>query len=518
MKMTKQLMGLFCFYFGWCLPALGSEPTNIGSRLELFVDAHLIDSMKGVIRKLHSPQPKGPVMAFDQPWEGAATGNVTVFDDGIPGGTPSYNMYYVGIPMRGDYRDYPNIYGPPVVCLAQSRDGVHWTRPNLKIFTGEFTDRYGKKFTIPEPNNIVWIGQGKYVNTSDNFVPFKDTNPNCKTEARYKAIGRYLHLPDTAPPTPDNTGYPWPPGAGLMALQSPDGIHWSLMQQERIIKKTETDAQNVAFWDSLRGEYRCYTRVKRKDGTFLRSIATLTSKDFIHWSDPPIWLDYRDAPEEHLYNDCILPYYRAPHIYLGMIMRLVPGRRWVENHPEAEISDAIFMSSRDGVHFDRSFVEGWIRPGLDLQHESWLHGNTAPAWGLLATAPGELSVYWIDHSQQLDSIPQLQRGTLRTDGFVSVNAKHDGGEFTTKPLRFTGVALRMNISTSAIGSVRVEIQDAAGKPIPGYTLDDCTEIFGDSLEQVARWKGGSYVGKLAGKPIRLRFVLKDADLYAIRFR
>ena len=118
-----------------------------------------------------------------------------------------------------------------------------------------------------------------------------------------------------------------------MALQSPDGIHWSLMQQERIIKKTETDAQNVAFWDSLRGEYRCYTRVKRKDGTFMRLIATLTSKDFIHWSDPPIWLDYGGAPEEHLYNDCILPYFRAPHLYLGMIMRLVPGRRWVENHP-----------------------------------------------------------------------------------------------------------------------------------------------------------------------------------------
>ena len=75
----------------------------------------------------------------------------------------------------------------------------------------------------------------------------------------------------------------------------------------------------------------------------------------------------------------------------------------------------------------------------------------------------------------------------------------------------------MNYSTSAAGSVRVEIQDADGKPIPGYALDDCPEIYGDALAEVVRWKGGDDVGKLAGKPVRLRFVLKDADLYSIRF-
>jgi len=247
-------------------------------------------------------------------------------------------------------------------------------------------------------------------------------------------------------------------------------------------------------------------------------IATLNSKDFINWSDPPEWLDYGGAPEEHLYNDCILPYFRAPHIYLGMIMRLVPGRRWVPNHPEAEISDAVFMSSRDGVHFDRSFMEGWIRPGLDPQHESWLHGNTAPAWGLLATAPGELSVYWIDHGQQLKSVPRLQRGTLRTDGFVSIRAPYGGGELTTRPLRFAGRELVMNFSTSAAGSVRFEMQNPAGKAIPGFALEDCPEIFGDRIDQVVAWKQGSDVRKLSGQPVRLRVVMRDADLYSIQFR
>ena len=83
---------------------------------------------------------------------------------------------------------------------------------------------------------------------------------------------------------------------------------------------------------------------------------------------------------------------------------------------------------------------------------------------------------------------------------------------------FEGKELVMNFSTSAAGSVRVEIQNIDGKPIEGFTLDDCPEIFGDRIEQVVKWKGGSDVSKLVGKPIRIRFVLKDADLYSIRFR
>jgi len=90
------------------------------------------------------------------------------------------------------------------------------------------------------------------------------------------------------------------------------------------------------------------------------------------------------------HNPAVLP---CPHILLCLTMRLVSGRVWVKEHPEDQVSDAVFMSSRDGLHFDRRFLEAWIRPGLDPNRESWIHGNTAPAWGILETAPGELSVY-----------------------------------------------------------------------------------------------------------------------------
>ena len=63
----------------------------------------------------------------------------------------------------------------------------------------------------------------------------------------------------------------------------------------------------------------------------------------------------------------------------------------------------------------------------------------------------------------------------------------------TKPLRFDGKELEINYSTSAGGAVRVEIQDAAGRPIPGFGLEDCEQIVGDQIERVVVWKDTSDV-------------------------
>ena len=83
---------------------------------------------------------------------------------------------------------------------------------------------------------------------------------------------------------------------------------------------------------------------------------------------------------------------------------------------------------------------------------------------------------------------------------------------------FEGSELVLNVSTSAAGGVNVEVQDDRGIPIEGFSMSDCHEVFGDSLERTVTWGGGKNLGDLAGNPVRLRFVLKDADLYSLRFR
>jgi len=112
---------------------------------------------------------------------------------------------------------------------------------------------------------------------------------------------------------------------------------------------------------------------------------------------------------------------------------------------------------------------------------------------------------------------RLRRFTIRVDGFVSANAPLSGGEVITRPLTFTGKRLFINYATGAAGSVRVEIQDASGQAIPGYSLQESEELFGDSLEQPVLWKQGANVSGLEGQAVRLRFVLADADLYSFRF-
>jgi hypothetical protein len=171
------------------------------------------------------------------------------------------------------------------------------------------------------------------------------------------------------------------------------------------------------------------------------------------------------------------------------------------------------MSSRDGLHFDRRFMEAFLRPGHDIRN--WTDRNNMIAWGVVPTAPDEISIYYSQNYQHPTA--HLRRGVLRTDGFVSVNAPYDGGELVTKPLIFEGNDLVINYATSAAGSVRVEIQDADGKPIERRSLEDAQEIYGDEIERVVSWKAGGDLGALAGKPVRLRFVLKDADLYSLRF-
>ncbi|MCD4726260.1 MAG: hypothetical protein K8R46_01250 [Pirellulales bacterium] len=462
------------------------EPVDVGSRLEPIVDDYLVERLDGATLRLHPPTPREIALKFDRPWEGIYTGYFTVLKDG-----DRYRMYYRGLPEARHDLDIE------VTCYAESDDGIHWTKPNLGLFEVRGTKQ----------NNVVLARHP----ACHNLAPMLDANPNAPPDQRSKALGGGQI-------------------SGLIALVSPDGIHWKELHKEPVIasdvcgSKDVFDSQNVSFWSEREGCYVCYFRLwEREKGKRVRWIARTTSKDFVNWSRP-VSLTLDGKPRQQLYTNQLSPYVRATHVYLGMPTRFMQRRRALSKEQIAALGtpgqftndcvDVTLVSARGGNELKRTFLEAFIRPGPDPHN--WTSRANYSACGIVQTGPEELSFY-VQHRYGYPTA-HLGRYTLRPDGFASVNAPFTGGEMTTKPLLFAGKALKINFATSAAGSIRVEIQDTDGKPIPGFTLEDCPEIIGDQIERTVSWKQGLDVGALAGKPIRLHFVMKDADLYAIRFQ
>lgn len=482
----------------------GQESVDIGSRRELFVDGHLIHKLTNAQRRMHHPVPREVSVVHDAAWEGAGSGYHSVIHDG-----DTYRMYHRGSKLGVENGRLKT--GPQVYCYAESQDGIRWTKPELGLF-----EHNGSK-----QNNIIWTGVGVH-----NFAPFLDTRPDCPPESRFKALA------GTAKE------------GGLFAFHSPDGIHWSLMRKEPVVTEGAFDSQNLAFWDPTAKKYRAYFRTFTEGTTTgkvwkpagYRAIRTASSADFLSWGDEAD-LTYEDSPVEHLYTNQIGPYFRAPHILIGLptryiergwspSMRALPQLKDREQRSTAHlrygtaITEGLLMASRNGVHFER-WNESFMRPGPQ-RPETWQYGQNYIAWHAVETksslpgAPNEMSLYASEGSWTGDS-NAIRRYTMRLDGFVSINAGWKGGELITRPVKFSGNRLGLNFATSAAGDIRVEIQSADGKPMPGFALDGCAEVFGDELDRTVEWENGSDVSSLAGKSVRLRFVLKDADLYALKF-
>jgi len=493
-----------CATFFVVVIANAAVPIEIGSRRELFVDRHLIDKLEGARLALHHPQAREIAVRFDQPWEGNTSGYPTVMHDG-----ERFIMIYRGHRMIWDGGKLRMSHSP-VVCYAESRDGIRWTKPNLRKFP--LRGQMAKQGTDPLDNNIVWPGSPY----SGTFVPFLDPREGCPPAEKFKAVGGNRHT-------------------GLHLFTSPDAIDWK-KSEEAIFKRGALDSMNVVFWEPRMQRYVLYFRTV-VDG--MRSVSMTTSPDLRNWSEP-VPLKYPGSPRQQMYTNGIHPYHRAPHIRFGFPTRYT-ARRMTDQlrslEPVAlraeltaayarvgsDLTDGLFMSSRDGVHFHR-WDEAFHRPGREAGalNSNWMYGDNYQGYGLFETAsadtnvPSEISMlfsegYWREGETR------LRRYRIRPDGFVSVQAPYAGGELITKPIVFTGRELHLNYATSAAGSVQVEIRAVDGTHTPGFTTEDCIELIGDSLRQTVRWKDGADLASLSGKPVRIRFVMRDADLYSFQF-
>lgn len=488
--MLRTTMSLLC-----CLlvspTVLAAEPIEIGTRLELFVDRHLIDEMRGDAElRLHEPRDEGNVLAYDGPADSRFVNYVTILHDREAG---LYCMYYRS--RVGGERDYTN---DETTNYAESQDGINWTQPKL--------DQY--EYDDLDWNNVIVAGQAPLMH---NFSPFLDTNPSTPADERFKAIAGVKP-------------------SGVYGFVSADGVRWEKMHDEAMFHGAEQgwrlDSQNVAFWSEHEQKYLMYYRVV--PGGRARSVARATSEDFTHWSagKPMTYSDTGTIiPSQQLYTNQTHPYFRAPHIYIATPARFMSGRQVVTDAQAKELgvnpkyyrdtSDVVLLTTRgNGHHYDRVFNSAFLKPGIGLQN--WVSRTNYPALNVVQTGEHEMSMYVLqDYAQP--SI-HLRRYSMRLDGFASVQASLDGGEVVTKPITFDGTELVLNFSTSAAGSVKVELQDDHGQPIEGFTLADCREQIGNEIERVVSWKGDPELGALAGRPVRLRLIINDADVYSFQFR
>jgi hypothetical protein len=500
----------------------------IGTGREVFWDDFLIEKTEADFR-LTVPEKREIVMTFNRPWEGNICGYFQVLNDG-----EKFRIYYFG----GNLQDEESTHDF-VRCMLTSRDGIHWERPELGLV----------EFEGSKKNNIVMGHTGNFSEFPANFFVFVDTNPACRPEERFKAISEGGDRGEFTP-RPEE----WAKGGleyrALWGYTSPDGIHWNKMPQSPLLKKGRFDSLNTASWDSFHNEYRVYYRdvhpwngpPRPKKDLDVRDVRLATSKDFIHWNDDRTILRYGDAPDEELYTNGITPYYRAPHILVGFPTRYIQ-RNWepmFEQLPNPEyrrersekdmrsgtaVTDGLFMTSRDGLNFHR-WDEPFLTPGIARKH-NWVYGDCYQSHGLIETvaedpeAPPEISFFVGEDYGSKTRLASLRRYTVRLDGFACLHAAREPKTVVTRPLIFDGKTLTLNMGVSAAGYVMVEFLDSDGNPIPGFSGIDACKMFGDDISLKALFRRGESatgdVSSLAGKPVKIRFTLCEARLYAMQF-
>jgi hypothetical protein len=327
---------------------------------------------------------------------------------------------------------------------------------------------------------------------------------------------------------------------GLWAMHSPDGLHWTYDEGQPNPPNQMCDTQNVFFWDDRLELYVGYTRVhetQRRDeaaemelGKRYRSVGRITSPDFRTWSQPtlivlegdsqdlsaPVPPDSMDRPQVDFYTNAVFKHPEADDAYFMMPAGYY---HWEENDGPATM-DVQLLTSRDGIIWERhGDREPFIRRGLDGSPSGGM--VMANVWPVVTDT--ETWIYYSGRGNKHNdesrdgSNTGLFRAVLRRDGFVSADAGLTGGEFVTPPIDFEGHELELNVDCGGGGWLLVELQDAEGRALEGYTLKTCETVTANAITYRVAWRGAGRRIAIKEQPVRMRVVMRSAKLYSFRF-
>lgn len=414
-----------------------------------------------------------PVLRPEAPWEGR-----------------QLVMYGSVFRLHGEWRMYYltfNAPKPSLLCMATSSDGLRWQRPNLGLF----------EYNASKANNIVWMPEPGLHNDGPTIC-HDPSDPAAPFKMMYFAYGK-------GP-------------AGEYAAFSKDGL--SFRHRPQPVMTNTGDRTNLLAGRDHRGKFVAYLRhADMMERHRARSVWISESDDFLRWSEPAPILkpDLDDPPNSELYG---MSAFRYSSLYIGLL------EHWRGNPDQIGIQLAW---SHDGA--------AWQRPSL---RQPFLSGSAFPwakAWVTCAnTAPilegNQLWFYFGGRSQahgreHPQSYGAIGLASLTMDRFAAISADYREGRLLTKPMLWPGGELLLNCTNTRYheghplhggGDIRVEIHDAAGGPIDGYSAShNVVSPRSRSTDfPPVKWPGGRTMNALAGRRLRLVFLLRDARLYAFR--
>ena len=486
---------------GWFLAVqVQAGLIHIGSQKQFFIDDYLIESMLAT-RQVLNPARKvdhNPIIRPEKPWEGNDVRVSKVIYEEEEG---LFRMWYSGNSYKASQGQGEFIVeaGGGKLCIAISKDGFHWEKPNL-----------GKvEFQGSRENNIL---------PREQFRPyfFKDRHEKDPAK-RYKGLER--------------TGTTGTPGMQFDLYYSPDGFQWTPYENNPIIDTAPRVGRwgptGFMGWDPIRQTYAVHMEncAHLRCPLGKRLIGRAESPDMIHWSQPETII----LPDEQDYPDLQF-YHMALTVYEGMYVGMLWNFRTTNT---SILPQAVF--SRDGIHYNRDYREPFIPPGPNGSFDSAVVYAQDPK-----VHEGRLLNYYTGVNwRSPESLYHLGDKALGAvglavtppDGFVSLDGVHGHerqrypfSEVVTRSFTFSGDRLHLNVRSAlrqwGAGpcEVRVEIIGADHHPIEGYGFKDADPITTTGLAHVASWKGKSDLSGLKDRPVKLRIYFKNAKLYSFQFK